>query len=91
MKKAQLELCSPEKSRGKGSFGLACCLDGEAGTRGRRLTEGEGMGTRGKAMVGTRAGLIMSWVSCCNCAIRPVRVVLIACSEAFWHLVSSWR
>jgi len=28
LKKAQLELCLPEKSRGEGSFSLVCCLDG---------------------------------------------------------------
>ena len=33
-----LELCLLEKSRGEGSFGLACCLDGVAGTRGDGLT-----------------------------------------------------
>jgi len=31
--------------------------------------------------VGTGPG--MSWVSCCNWVVRPVRVVLIACSEVF--------
>jgi len=31
LRKAHLELCSPEKSGGEGSFGLARCLDGAAG------------------------------------------------------------
>ena len=91
MKKAQLELCSLEKSGGEGSFGLACCLDRASGTRGGGLTGGEGAGAGGRAIVGAGAGLVMSWVSCCSWAVRPARVVLMACSETFCHSVSSWR
>jgi len=51
LRKARPELCSPEKSRGEGSFGLVHCLDGAAGT-------GEGGLTGGGATVGT--GAVMS-------------------------------
>jgi len=91
LKKAQLEFCSPEKSGGEESFGLIHCLNRAAGTREGELT-GEGdMGIRSRTTVGVEVGLVMSWVSCCNWAVKPARVVLIACSEAFWHSVNSWR
>jgi len=54
MKKARLELLSPEKSRGEGSFGLVCCLDGD-GTDKRELTGGGDVGIGGRATVGARA------------------------------------
>ena len=88
MKKARPELHSPEKSGREGSFGLACCLDRASGTGGGGLIE-EGMGVRGEAMVRAGAGLVMSWVSCYSWAVRSMRVVLMACSETFCHLVSS--
>ena len=72
-----------QRSLGK-SFGLAYCLDRVAGT-------GGGADTKGGATVRAGGGLVMSWVSCYSWAVRPARVVLIVCSEAFWHLVSSWR
>jgi len=66
-----------------GSFGLICCLDRADKTREEELT-GEGdVGIGGRATVGAGAGLVISWVSYCNWAVRPVRVVLIVCSEAF--------
>ena len=58
MKKAQLELRSPEKSREEGSFGLAHCLDGAAMTGGGGLVKGGGAGIGGGAMVGMGAGLV---------------------------------
>jgi len=60
LKKARLELCSLEKSRGKGSFGLAHCLDGTARTREKRLTGGEDTGIGDRATVGAGAELVMS-------------------------------
>ena len=90
MKKAQPELYSPEKSGGERSFGLAHCLNRTSRTGGGGLT-GEGADAGGRAMVGAGAGLVMSWVSCCSWAVRPVRVVLMACSKTFCHSVSSWK
>jgi len=58
LRKARLELCSPEKSGGEGSFGLVCCLDGAAGTGGGGLTGGGDGGIGGGATVGT--GAVMS-------------------------------
>jgi len=69
--------------KGEGSFDLVHCLDGMDGTREGELTGGGNVGIRGGATVGTGAGPVISWVSCCNWAVRPTRVVLIACSEAF--------
>jgi len=83
LKKAWPEFCSPEKLGGEGSFGLVCCLDGIDRTRERGLTGGGDVGIGGGATVGIGAGPVISWVSCCNWAVRPVRVVLIACFEAF--------
>jgi len=60
LKKAQLELCSLEKSRGKGSFGLAHCLDRAARTGEGRLTGGEDTGIGDRATVGVGAELVMS-------------------------------
>jgi len=66
LRKAHLELRSPEKSGGEGSFGLAHCLDKAAGAREGDLT-GEGdTGIGGGVTIGTGAGLVMSWVICCN-------------------------
>ena len=42
-------------------------------------------------MVGAGVELVMSWVSCYSWAIRPARIVLMACSEMFCRSVSSWR
>jgi len=58
LRKTRLELRSPEKSGGEGSFGLICCLDGTAGTGKGGLTEGGDGGIRGGATVG--AGAVMS-------------------------------
>jgi len=91
LRKAQPELCSLEKSGGEKSFGLAYCLDRASKTRGEGLTGEEGAGARGRAMVRAEAGLVMSWMSCCSWAVRPMRVVLMACSETFCRSVSSWR
>jgi len=65
LRKARLELCSPEKSRGEGSFGLAHCLDEAARAGERGLIKGRDAGIRGKAMVGAGTGLVISWVICC--------------------------
>ena len=55
LKKAQPELCLPEKSGGEGSFGLIRCLDRADGTREEGLTGGENIGIRGGATVGVGA------------------------------------
>jgi len=55
LRKACLELRSPEKSGGEGSFGLVCCLDRVAGTGEEGLTGGGDGGTRGGAAVGAEA------------------------------------
>ena len=80
-----------EKSGRKGSFGLVFCLDRAAGTREGGITGGRDMGIGDRATAGVRAELVMSSVSWCNWVVRPVRVVLIVYSEAFWHLVISWK
>jgi len=41
------------------------------------------MDIKGRATIGAGTGPVMSWVSCCNWVVRPMRVVLIECSEAF--------
>ena len=58
LRKARPELHSLEKSGGKGSFGLVCCLDGAAGTGEGGLTGGGNVGIGGRATVG--AGVVMS-------------------------------
>jgi len=58
LKKARLELHSPEKSGREGSFGLVCCLDGADETGEGGLTGGRDVGIGGGATVG--AGAIMS-------------------------------
>jgi len=58
LRKAHPELCSLEKSRGEGSFGLVCCLDGADRTREGGLTGGRDVGIGGGATVG--AGAVMS-------------------------------
>jgi len=58
LRKACLELRSPEKSGGEGSFGLVRCLDRVAGTGEGELTEGRDGGIGGGATVGT--GAVMS-------------------------------
>jgi len=66
LRKTRLELCSLEKSRGEGSFGLARCLD-EAARVGEGGLTGEGdTGVRVRVMVGAGAELVISWVICCN-------------------------
>jgi len=58
LKKAQLELCLPEKSREEGSFSLAHCLDGAAMTGGEGLVGGGGIGIGGGVMVRMGAELV---------------------------------
>jgi len=60
LKKAQPEFCSPEKSGGERSFGLACCLGRVAGTGGGGLTGEKGMGIGGGATVRVETELVMS-------------------------------
>ena len=55
LRKAHLELCLLEKSRGEGSFGLVCCLNRVDGTGEGGLTGGGDMGIRGGATVGAEA------------------------------------
>jgi len=55
LRKARPELRSLEKSRGEGSFGLICCLDGADRTREEGLTRGRDVGIRGGATVGAEA------------------------------------
>ena len=64
LRKAHLELHLPEKSRGEGSFGLACCLDEAARAGEKGLTGGGDVGIRDGATVGAGAGLVISWVIC---------------------------
>jgi len=58
LRKARLELRSPEKSGGEGSFGLIRCLDRAAGTGEGGLTGGRNGGIGGGVTVGT--GTVMS-------------------------------
>jgi len=58
LRKACLELRSLEKSGGKESFGLVCCLDGADGTGKGGLTGGGDRGIGGGATIGT--GAVMS-------------------------------
>jgi len=58
LRKACLELCSPEKSRGEGSFGLVHCLDRANGTRKEELTGDRDVGIGGGATI--RAEAVMS-------------------------------
>jgi len=60
LKKARLELHSPEKSGGEGSFGLAHCLDGAAGVGEGGVTGGGDMSIGGGATVGAEAGSVIS-------------------------------
>ena len=59
-KKAQPEVCSPEKLGGEGSFGLVRCLVGADGTREGGLTGGGDVVTGGGATVGAGAGVVIS-------------------------------
>jgi len=72
LRKACPKLCSPEKSGGEESFGLAHCLDKATGVREGGLTrggdagiKGGDVGIKGGAMVSAEAGLVISWVICC--------------------------
>ena len=58
LRKDHLELRSPEKSRGEGSFGLICYLDRVDRTGEGGLTDGRDRGNGGRATVG--AGAVMS-------------------------------
>ena len=60
LKKAQLELRSPEKSGGEGSFGLVCCLDGADGTDEGGLTGGGDVGIGDRVTVGVGAEPVIS-------------------------------
>jgi len=66
LRKACPELHSLEKSGGEGSFGLACCLDEAARAGEGGLTGGGDTGIGGRATVDMGAGLVISWVICCN-------------------------
>jgi len=66
LRKACPELCLPEKLGGEGSFSLTHCLDEVARTGKGGLTREGDVGIGGGAMVGAGAGLVMSWVICCN-------------------------
>jgi len=59
-KKAQPEICLPEKSGEEGSFGLVRCLVGADGTGEGGLTGGEDVVTGGGATVGAGAGPVIS-------------------------------
>jgi len=59
-RKAQPEVCSPEKSGGEGSFGLVCCLVGADGTGEEGLTGGGDVVNGGGATVGAGAGAVIS-------------------------------
>jgi len=41
--------------------------------------------------MGRGGGLATNYVSCCSCAVRAARVVLMLFSEIFYLSVSSWR
>jgi len=83
LRKARPKLRSLEKLGGEGSFGLICCLDGVAGA-GEGGTTGEGdMSIGGRVTTRVEVGPVISWVSCCSWAVRPAKVALIVCSEAF--------
>ena len=82
-KKARPEVRSLEKSDREGSFGLIRCLVGADGTGEGGLTGGGDVIIGDGATVGAGAGPVISWVSCCIWAVRPVRVLLIMCSEVF--------
>jgi len=58
LRKARLELRSPEKSGGEGSFGLIHCLDRADRTGEGELTGGRDVGIGGRATVGV--GAVMS-------------------------------
>jgi len=58
LRKARLELCSPEKSGGEESFGLIHYLDGVDRTGKGGLTGGRDVGIGGGATVGV--GAVMS-------------------------------
>jgi len=60
LRKAHLELRSPEKSGGERSFGLARCLDRAAGVGEGGVTRGGDMGIRGGATVRAGAGPVIS-------------------------------
>jgi len=60
LKKAQLELRSPEKSEGEGSFGLVHYLDRADGTGKGGLIGGRDVGIGGRATVGAGAGPVIS-------------------------------
>jgi len=59
-KKAQPELCSPEKSGREGSFGLVRCFVRADGTGEGGLTGGVDVVTGGGATVGAGAGPVIS-------------------------------
>jgi len=66
LRKARLELRSPEKSGGEGSFGLARCLDEAARAGEGGVTGGGDTGIEGEATVDAGVGLVISWVICCS-------------------------
>jgi len=66
LRKAHPELCSPGKSGGEGSFGLARCLDRVARAGEGGVTGGGDTGIGGGVTVDAGAELVISWVICCS-------------------------
>jgi len=60
LRKARLELYSPEKLGGERSFGLVRCLDGVAGAREGGVARGGDMGIGGRATARAGVGPVMS-------------------------------
>jgi len=60
LRKAQPELCSPEKSGEEGSFGLVHCLDGATRTGEGGIAGGGDIGIGGGATAGVGAGPVIS-------------------------------
>jgi len=66
LRKARLELRSPEKLGGEGSFGLARCLDKATGAGEGGVTGGGDTGIGGRVTVDLGAELVITWVICCS-------------------------
>ena len=56
-----------------------------------RDTRGDDTGGGGVFGTGRGGGLATSYISCCSCAVRAARVVLMLFSETFCLSISSWR
>ena len=77
--------CSPPKSGGQESLGPIRLAIG-AGSGDAR---GDGIGGEGVFDMGGGEGLATSCVSCCSCAVKATRVVLMLFLETFCLSVSS--